>query len=238
MKIRSQVLILAFAATALVACGRGGSAPEAPVAAGPAVERSGPVRWNETAKAFELNGQPLKVAKLWTFDGSTDGFTAVKSKISPASPQGLAVTIDDPTIRSPKGLAVSGAQHPLVLVRLTRTGAGKLWDGALAYSTTTHGESSSYLGKPLSGADPAVNETTTLVYDMSKPAVGGSDWLDSEIDQIRIDLEDKAGGKFVIHQIAIAAKPEGAEFVPPAPGATAPPAAGPAPVTPAPAPKS
>ncbi len=230
MKIRPQLLLLAFAATALAAGEGGGSAPEAPVAVGPAVERAGPVRWNEAAKAFELNGQPLKVAKLWTFDGSTDGFTAVKSKISPASPQGLAVTIDDPILRSPKGLAVSGAQHPLVLVRLTRVGAGKLWDGALAYATPNHPESSAFLGKPISGADPAVGETTTLVYDMSKPAIGGTDWLDSEIDQIRIDLEDKPGGKFVIHQIAIAAKPEGAIRAPPAA------AAAPAPAMPAPAP--
>ena len=115
---------LAAAAALLASCHRPtdqAKAPSGPVPAGP--ERAGPVRWNAATGAFELNGKPLKTVKLWTFDGSTDGFTAMGSKIAPAAGQGLAVAIADPTIRSPKGLNVPGAQYPLVLVRLTRTAA-------------------------------------------------------------------------------------------------------------------
>jgi hypothetical protein len=118
------------------------------------------------------------------------------------------VTIADPTIRSPKGLNVPGGQYPLVLVRLTRTAAASAWDGALYYSTAAHPETINYLGKPLSGAKPAVGETTTLVYDMSRQALGAPDWMQSTIDQIRFDLEDKPGGAFVIRQIAIAENPD------------------------------
>ena len=177
----------------------------------------GPVNWNATSGGFELNGKPVKAAKQWTFDGSTDGFTAVASKIVPAPGQGIAVTIADPTIRSPKGLNVPGAQYPVVLVRLTRTAAASAWDGALYYSTAAHGEAISYLGKPLSGSDPKVGETTTLVYDMSRQPRGAPDWTQSTIDQIRFDVEDKPGGVFVIRQIAIAESPD-----PAAPGAGAP----------------
>src|SRR5579859_3278350 len=173
----------------------------APVPVGP--ERAGPVRWNAAAGGFELGGKPLKTVKLWTFDGSTEGFTTVGSRISPAPGQGIAVAMADPTLRSPKGLNVPGGQYPLVLVRLTRTAPASARDGALYYSTAAHGEAISYLGKPLSGADPKVGETTTLVYDMSHQALGGPDWMASIINQIRFDIEDKPGGAFVIRQIAI-----------------------------------
>ena len=210
------------AAALLASCHRPveqAGAPAAPVPVG--AERAGPIRWNAATGGFELNGKPLKTAKLWTFDGSTDGFTPVASKIAPAAGQGLAVTIADPTIRSPKGLNVPGAQYPLVLVRLTRTAPGAVWDGALHYSTPGHAEAFNYLGKPLSGADPAVGETTTLIYDMSRQAKGGPDWTQSVIDQIRFDLEDKPGGAFVIRQVAIAENPDPAALAQ-APGPSAP----------------
>lgn len=216
-------LLIALAATAglLAACRRPTDAAQAPAAA-PTVERAGPIRWNATAGGFELNGQPLKTSKLWTFDGSTEGFTGVNSKITPAPGQGLAVVMIDPTIRSPKGLDVPGNQYPLVLVRLTRTAPGTLWDGALYYATAAHGEAIGFLGKPLSGANPQVGETTTLVYDMSRQTIGASDWTQSVIDQVRFDLEDKPGGAFLIRQIAIAEDPDPAALGPATPRGAAP----------------
>jgi len=213
---------LAAAAVLIAACDRSADrakAPAAPIPVG--AERTGPVRWNAAGGDFEMAGKPLKTAKLWTFDGSTEGFTAAGSKIEPAPGQGITVTVADPTIRSPKGLDVPGGQYPLVLVRLTRVRPASAWDGALYYSTMGHGETIGYFGKPLSGANPAVGETTTLVYDMSRQAAGAPDWINSTIDQIRFDLEDKPGGAFVIRQVAIAENPDPAALAPtPAPAAT------------------
>ena len=208
----------------LAACGRSSQpAPDAPHALeAKTTERTGPVRWNAATGGFELAGKPLKSVKLWTFDGSTDGFTPVKSQVSPAPDQGLAVKMVDPTLRSPKGLNVPGGQFPLVLVRLTRTAAGEAWDGALYYSTAGHSEEIKFLGKPLDNTSPAVNETVTLVYDMSRQAIGAPDWSQSTIDQIRLDIEDKAGGGFVVHQIAITDNPDPASLAP-APAAAPPP---------------
>lgn len=227
VKLPSWIALVAVAAL-LASCHRpvDQAKPPAPNAAG-ATERAGPVRWNPATGGFELNGKPLKTAKLWTFDGSTDGFTAVGSKILPSPGQGIAVTIADPTIRSPKGLDVPGSQYALVLVRLTRTAPAAGWDGALYYSTPAHGEAIGFLGKPLSGANPAVGETTTLVYDMSRQATGAPDWTNSIVDQIRFDIEDKAGGGFVIHQVAIAEAPDPVALAPaagpkPEPGAPTP----------------
>ena len=210
---------------ALTACGRPtDTAKPPPAVSGPAVERAGPITWNAASGAFELAGKPLKTVKLWTFDGSTEGFTAMGSKIVPAAGSGIAVTIADPVIRSPKGLNVPGGQYPLVLVRLTRTAPAAAWDGALYYSTASHAEGIGFLGKPLSGANPAVGETTTLVYDMSRQAIGAPDWTQSTIDQIRLDIEDRPGGAFLIRQIAIAENPD-----PTALGSSAAPAAAPPP---------
>jgi hypothetical protein len=220
-----RLLWIGLAATAalLASCGRPADqakAPATPVPAGP--ERAGPFSWNASAGGFEMGGKPLRTVKLWTFEGSTDGFTAVGSRIFPAAGQGIAVTIADPTIRSPKGLDVPGGQYSLVLVRLTRTAPASAWDGALYYSTPGHPETIKYLGKPLSGANPAVGETTTLVYDMSRQAIGGPDWMTSTIDQLRFDIEDKPGGAFVIRQVAIAENPNPAPVAPPPEPAPAP----------------
>ena len=208
MKLTSWIG-LAAAIVVLAACSKPAETPVVPL--GAAVEKTGPVGWNATTGGFELNGRPLKTAKLWTFDGSTDGFTGVKSKVAPAAGDGLSVIIDDPpSLRSPKGLNVPGGQYPMVIVRLTRTKAGEAWDGALYYTTTLHPESAGFLGKPMGNAQPGLNETVTLVYDMSRQTTGAGDWLASTIDQIRIDIEDKPGGQFVIHQVAIAENPEAA----------------------------
>jgi hypothetical protein len=223
---------LAWAALVLLAavsaCSRPAETSKSAAPAGPAaplVERAGPVRWNAASGAFELNGKPVKALKLWTFDGSTEGFTPVGSKVAPAPGSGLTVVVADPTLRSPKGLNVPGGQYPLVLVRLTRTQAGGPWDGALYYSTAAHAETINDFGKPTSGADPKVGETTTLVYDMSRQAAGAPDWTQSVIDQIRLDLEDRPGGAFLIRQVAIADNPDAG-------------APGPAPAAPAAAPNA
>lgn len=213
--ISATIFLMAMAL--LSACDK----PQPPAAPAPAAvvsERAGPVRWNGERGAFEMNGQPLRTAKLWTFEGSTDGFTGVGSKVAPAAVgDGLEITIADPTLRSPKGLEIVGAQYSLVLVRLTRLANGEAWDGALYYSTPSHPEAIGYLGKPKGAPEgPALNETVTLVYDMSRPAAGGTDWMTSVIDQIRLDIEDRPGGRFLIRQIAIAENPDAAPLPAPA----------------------
>ncbi|HVI30640.1 hypothetical protein [Phenylobacterium sp.] len=233
--MKSGLIVLSLAAVLLASCDRKADAPAAPAPAGPAApttERAASVRWNPTAGAFEMGGAALRTAKVWTFDGSTDGFTGVGSQLAPADGQGLAVTIADPTVRSPSGLAIPGGQYPLVIVRLTRVGGGEGWDGALYYSTAAHGEGIGWLGKPIDNEAPKLNETVTLVYDMSRQAQGGPDWTQSVIDQIRLDIEDKPGGRFVIHQVAIAENPNPPPADPAAAAAATPPAG-----TPTPAPK-
>ncbi|MES3026883.1 MAG: hypothetical protein V4820_03380 [Pseudomonadota bacterium] len=210
-------LLLAWATAAVVlpltACDQ--PAPWARAAAAPALAqvkatpRAQAIMWNEDKDAFEIAGRPLKAGRLWTFDGSTEGFVLTGGAALPGAPVGLEIQNQraDPMLRSPTGLALDGRRYSLVLVRMTRTRPGAAWDGAIFYRTTNHGESGEFQAKPIDGADPALNETVVAVYDMSRLKSGGDDWTMSQIDQIRLDTDDQAGGGFVIHQIAVTENP-------------------------------
>lgn len=218
--MKSVFAILALAFVALGACDNPSPAyvrkhdPAAAAAAdaakaaasGPKRERPGPAVWSEARRAFAYNGQPVRAARLFDFDGSTDGFTGVGAEVTPASPFGARVTdfTPDPILRSGQGLAVDGARNTLVLVRLTRTKPGGLWSGALFYTTPGHAEAEAFRALPTDRRDIGVNETVTLVYDLAaSPAA--ADWTTSQIDQIRLDLDDATGGEFILRQVAIGA---------------------------------
>lgn len=210
-------LLLAWAMAAVVlplsACDQ--PAPWARAAAAPAIAqvtatpRAQAIMWNEDKGAFEIAGRPLKAGRLWTFDGSTEGFVLTGGAALPGAPVGLEIQNEraDPVLRSPTGLALDGRRYSLVLVRMTRTRPGAAWDGALFYRTSNHGESVDFQATPVDGANPSLNETVVVVYDMSRLKNGGDDWTVSQIDQIRLDTDDQAGGGFVIHQVAVTENP-------------------------------
>ena len=179
------------------------------LSAAPAMEHPQPIRWNETAETFEFEGQPLKAARLWTFDRSTEGFVVTGGSAGLTRGSGLSVVerAPDPILRTPSGLDLDGSTNTLVIVRLTRAAPGQAWAADVHYTTAEHGESAQYVAKPIQGTNPAVNETTVLVYDMSQLKRGGADWTRSVIDQVRFDFEDAPGGEFLIRQVAIAQKP-------------------------------
>lgn len=172
-------------------------------------EPPSPVAWNPGKSAFEFRGQSLRAEKVWTFDGTTDGFVATHAEVAPADGVGLALKIGgrDAILRTPRGLNVQGANRSLVLIRLTRVGAAKRLDPTVYYSTPAHGESQAYFAKPVFGGHPRINDTTTMVFNMHDLGAGGDDWKTSKIDQVRLDLDDGKNGAFVIHQVAIAQDP-------------------------------
>ncbi|MDO8410619.1 MAG: hypothetical protein Q7S93_11240 [Phenylobacterium sp.] len=185
------------------------SLPPTVFSAEAAVERPGPFAWDPATKAFMWNGQPLRAARTWTFEGSTDGFVMGGGEVAPAEDGGLAIAahVLDSAVRTPSGLALQGRRYTHVLVRATRLAGGTGWDGSLHYATEVHPESPQFRNRPFQGEAPEVNETVILAYDMSKPLTGGEDWTTSVIDRIRIDFDEAAGGEFVIHQVAITEPP-------------------------------
>lgn len=168
-----------------------------------------PIVWDAASKAFVLDGKPLKTAKLWTFETGADGFEGAGSILAARPGGGLDVTgaVFDPIVRSPENLSIKGAETNAVLVRLTRTKGVGRWDGSLFWTTPEHGEAAGFATKPIRGDNPAVGETTLMVYDLSNPKKGGDDWVKSVITGLRLDLDDDAGGAFTLHQIAIVSLP-------------------------------
>ena len=230
IQIRRALVVALLAAVSLAACDHpaprerkvapqphAAVAPGTPIEAPPALvpahkfpdDPPSPVLWNPGKTAFEFNGRPLRAEKVWTFDGATDGFVATHGDVLPADGAGLSLKVGgrDAILRTPRGLNVAGANRSLVLVRLTRTGAAKRLDPTAYYSTAAHGESPAYFAKPAFGGHPRLNDTVTMVFDMHRLSAGGEDWKTSKIDQVRLDLDDGAGGAFVIRQVAIAQDP-------------------------------
>ena len=174
----------------------------------PPRERRGPIVWDARARAFTFEGRPLRAARLWTFDGSAEGFTAQGVRAIPVKPAGLWLkNLDgDPILRSPAGLDIDGARYGLVVVRLTRIRPGAAWAGELFYAAGAHGETQEAVAKPSAGGgDMGLRETTTLVYDMADPRAG--DWAASRIRSLRFDTEDGPGGTFILRQVAVVENP-------------------------------
>ena len=201
------------------------AAAEAPAAKVRPPRAPEPITWDAAQKAFVLDGKPLKAAAQWTFETGTDGFEGAGSTLAARAGGGLEVTGDlfDPIVRLPKGRSVKGAEANTVLVRITRNRDTERWDGSLFWTTAAHGEAAGFATKPVRGADPAVGETTIMVYDLAKPKKGGDDWTRSVITGVRLDLDDSAGGAFTVHQVAIVNLPGGA--TPEAPASAPAPAA-------------
>lgn len=180
-----------------------------PAARSAAGERPSPYAWDPAAGTFTFEGRPLRAGRLWTFEGSTDGFVMSGGEVLPAETDGLrlAARAFDPALRSPSGLALEGRRFNHVLVRITRLAPAKDWDGALHYVTAARPEAADFMAQPFQGAAPEVNETVILAYDMRRPTRGGEDWVTSQIERVRLDFDDGAGGEFLIHQIAITEPP-------------------------------
>ncbi|MCA6298384.1 MAG: hypothetical protein IM624_04200 [Phenylobacterium sp.] len=231
--LRPTAVLLA-GALALSACDQPKPSPKSEVEAPAAKVRPPrapePITWDPALKAFTLEGKTLKAAALWTFETGVDGFEGAGSTLTARPGGGLDVKGDlfDPIVRLPKDLSVKGAESNAVLVRITRNKDTERWDGSLFWTTAAHGEAAGFATKPIRGADPAVGETTIMVYDLAKPRKGGDDWLKSVITGIRLDLDDSAGGAFTLQQVAIVTIPGGATPEAATPEAAAVPAKAPA----------
>ena len=226
--LRPLAILLVGSALALASCDQpkpaAPAAPEAPAGKVRPARTAEPISWDPARKAFVLNGEALKPVALWTFETGTDGFEAAGAALSARPGGGMDVkgNVFDSIVRFPKDLSIKGAEANTVLVRVTRNQDTARWDGALFWKTAQHGEAAAFATKPVRGTDPAVGETTVMVYDMAKPRRGGDDWVKSVITGLRLDLDDDAGGEFTLYQVAIVNVPGGVSPAPEGEAAKAP----------------
>jgi hypothetical protein len=152
------------------------------------LDATGTVLTDTSIKNSQANYQPIKA---FTFDNSTEGFGAGSATVA-ASGGTLTVTgtADDPVIYSP-ALVMAGSTIPIIRIRARPLSASPTWDGTIFYETTTRGFDGAYIERI---PNPGIIQNQWMVFewDMTVLTSGGSDWMNSTINRIRIDLATNA----------------------------------------------
>lgn len=149
---------------------------------------------------------------LYNFDTTTEGWTVGAGQtIAWTALGGGSIDVADVSAtlnllpKSPTGLSINGAKYPRVKAMVTRlAGSGAVCN--CLYVTGGHAFSTSfYKNIPLPIALNTVGGTAVLDFDMENLTVGGTDWTDSTITQIRIDLGNPTAidDAFRIHWVAV-----------------------------------
>jgi hypothetical protein len=127
----------------------------------------------------------------WTASGATLSTAATYMTVNSTS--------TDPLIR--RTVSFSGARYPYVQAYLLRT-SGATWDGKVFYSTSGHGESGSFYNQM---TEPAWDGVTYqwITSDMRSLAVGGADWTNNTITNLRLDFGLAATDDFRVQYIVI-----------------------------------
>jgi len=136
---------------------------------------------------------------FYDFATTTESFTSSGATISAASSI-LTVnsTSTDPLIR--RTVSFSGSRYPYVEVFIRRT-TGLTWDGNLFYSTAEHGESALFYNRY---TEPTWDGNYQyMVVDNRNLVLGGSDWTNNTITNIRLDFGAAASDDFTVDWIQI-----------------------------------
>lgn len=138
-------------------------------------------------------------------DGNAEGWTGFNATVSVSG--GVLThsgTGADPQLLGPS-TSFDGGLYRYVRLRLRQVSAATDWQGRLFYSTSGHGFSGSFIKNI---AEPVFVGTDYVEIDLDMWAldVGGTDWEDNTITQVRFDLDDDAAGAYAIDWIEIAAE--------------------------------
>ena len=145
-------------------------------------------------------------AESWTSSGATQSWNAGWIEQD--------ATGSDPQLTSPSGLSILGSQYNVVMARIKRlAGTEASWDGTVTYVTSGgggHSFSASYK-KTVSVPSPfAIGDIAVVEWDMSDLTAGGTDWVDSTITQIRLELGADTTDTIAIDWIGVGRKAPGA----------------------------
>lgn len=151
-------------------------------------------------------------AVIWYYDTTVEGWTSTGATQSwNAGWIEQDATGSDPQLTSPSGLSILGSQYNVVMARIKRlAGTESSWDGTVTYVTGGHSFSGSYK-KTVSVPSPFdVGDIAVVEWDMSDLTAGGTDWVDSTITQIRLELGADTTDTIAIDWIGVGRKAPGA----------------------------
>lgn len=137
--------------------------------------------------------------RVWDFKRGLNGWTAGNATFV-LSANGVTITgtATNWNMRV-TGLAVSGAMFSRIRAKVRRL-AGTDWEGNAFYLGTNLAAYSTSFRKQI--AEPGRN-WQVLEWDMADLTAGGTDWTDSEITAIRLDLASAVGDSFEVEWVAL-----------------------------------
>jgi len=134
----------------------------------------------------------------YDFTNTAESFTATNATlITGASYLTVNSTGVDPQIR--RTVSFAGSKYPYVQIRIFRS-AGTGWDGKIFYSTAGHGESFLYYANMAEPIWDGIN-FQWITVDMRNLAVGGADWTQNTITNVRFDFGLTAADDFQIDAV-------------------------------------
>jgi hypothetical protein len=141
--------------------------------------------------------------ETWEFIGTLDGWTAANASLVAGGEAAVFTPSgSNPNMVSP-AISRSGGVYTQVVVRVRQTIGGGAWEGTVFYQTSGHGMVSTHR-KTIADPSLSLSQWTTLTWDMTNLTEGGTDWEDSTIEAIRLDLVSDNAGKFEVDFVLIA----------------------------------
>ena len=137
---------------------------------------------------------------VYDFTNTADSWTGSGATLTPAATY-LTVnsTTTDPVMR--RTVNIVGSRYTYVQVRIFRT-SGSTWDGKVFYSTSGHGESALFYAQMTEPTWDGVNYQWITV-DMRALTLGGADWTNNTITNIRLDFGAAATDDFRVDTIVL-----------------------------------
>ena len=145
-----------------------------------------PALWHRNNFAVVPNGVATAAAPIvYNFTNTADSWTASGATLTTSATH-LAInsTGADPIIR--RTVSFAGSQYPYIQINIFRN-TGATWDGKVFYSTSGHGESASFYMQIPEPTWDGVNYQLITV-DMRSLTIGGTDWTDNTITNVRLDF--------------------------------------------------
>lgn len=155
------------------------------------------------------NLEPLESTEYWPFNNSLDGFEAQTGTANiTTGPTAITLTNEATTgiLRTPTALNIQGVDDYIVVTRIRCTSHTLTGNNFTIYydatGPNTHGESGLYQ-KRLSNITMQQNEWKVLLFDMRDLTAGGTDWVDSVINRVRLDIAAPIGYVFELDYFKI-----------------------------------
>lgn len=112
----------------------------------------------------------------------------------------LTSTDVDPQLWSPNDIGLNGLRNRYVAARIRRT-AGTAWAGQCRYATAAHGFSASYY-KAVTPDPTLAGQWVVVTWDMHDLDAGGTDWQNSIVRRLSLNLGASVADVFEVDWIA------------------------------------